>query len=53
VKIIKKKKKLNRSQGVNLDESIFSADLGGSSKDSVEMTEHRRGERFHSNGNRL
>jgi len=44
---------LNRSQWVTIDESIFSADLGGSSKDSGEMPEHRRGERFHSNGNRL
>jgi len=42
-----------KSLRVILNGYIFSADLGGSSKDSGEMPEHRRGERFHSNGNRL
>jgi len=44
---------LNRRKGVDQSGSIFSADLGGSSKDSSEKLEHRSGEGFHNNGNRL
>jgi hypothetical protein len=40
-------------ESVDLPESISSADLGGSSKDSSEKLEHRSGEGFHNNGNRL
>jgi len=44
---------LNRRKGVDQSGSISSADLGGSSKDSSEKLEHRSGEGFHNNGNRL
>jgi len=37
--------------GVNLGETAFSADLGGSSKHSNENFEDRRGEGFHVNSN--
>lgn len=40
-------------QDVSLDESIFSADLGGSSNDLGENPKHRSGERFHRKGNPL
>jgi len=38
---------------VSLAESIFSADLGGSSNDLGENPKHRSGERFHRKGNPL
>ena len=37
--------------GVNLGETAFSADLGGSSRHSNENFEDRRGEGFHVNSN--
>jgi len=40
-------------QDVSLTESIFSADLGGSSNDLGENPKHRSGERFHRKGNPL
>jgi len=40
-------------QGVSLTESIFSADLGGSSNDLSEILKHRSGERFRRKGNPL
>jgi len=43
----------SRRGTVELPGSISSADLGGSSKDSSEKLEHRSGEGFHNNGNRL
>jgi len=38
---------------VSLTESIFSADLGGSSNDLSEILKHRSGERFRRKGNPL